>query len=313
MQFTPQQMTGGPRFSHSCRIGNWTEDLELKEIQLKDYLKQKENGSLLVNAKQRQLEESLQRMELSTTEDGQLHFGDKVMLFNHQSQGFLCANPHESVPKPFEAYMLNTGPNNNGCVRNVFELVRADPGDGFPDDVVHYGQNFRLRMYPFSKIRADVYMMSEHVTALSAAKFSRHQEVVASSTPNGETLWQILYPETQSRFEMQDEPVPAGAPCVFRHVHTGSFLASDRIPYHNIFGQECEVHCFAYYSTNKTQNLTSEKKGDITGDYQLRRQGLPNIWTVVTGNVGLPDAAAERPADLGASSATALPGDEDLP
>lgn len=168
-------------------------------------------------------------------------------------------------------------------------------------------------MYPFAKIRSTVYVQSELVTALSAAKFSRHQEVLASSEPSGETLWQILYPETQSRFEMEGEPVPAGAPCVFRHVHTGSFLASDQIPYHNIFGREWEVHCFAYYSTNKTQNLTSEKKGEITGYYTLRRQGLANIWTVITSNVGLSADGAECPAGLGASSATAYPGDEDVP
>ena len=37
-------------------------------------------------------------------------------------------------------------------VRNCFELERADPNDGFDDDVIHYGQNFRIKMLPFSKI-----------------------------------------------------------------------------------------------------------------------------------------------------------------
>merc|ERR1711924_265057 len=81
----------------------------------------------------------------------------------------------------------------------------------------------------------------------------------------------------------EGEPVPAGTPLVIRHVATGSFLASDEIPYNNLFGLEFEVHCFPYYSLNKTQNLCSEKKGDITGDYSLRRHGLPNIWSIATG------------------------------
>ena len=85
MQFTPQQLTGGPKYHHKTRIGNWSEafavefvqdfiettlvveridqttrwedlmalsfgepaeltsqDLELEEIKLKDYLKKKE-------------------------------------------------------------------------------------------------------------------------------------------------------------------------------------------------------------------------------------------------------------------------------
>merc|ERR1719305_501646 len=156
--------------------------------------------------------------------------------------------------------------------------------DGYDDDIVHYGQNFRLKLKSFSQIQADCYMHSELVTALAAAKFSRHQEVSALAAPTGETLFQMLYPDTATRFEMDGEAVPAGSPLVMRPVATGSFLASDEIPYQNLFGTEYEVHCYPYYSLNKTQNLTSEKKGDITGDYALRRHGLPNIWTLVTGS-----------------------------
>jgi len=287
MQFTPQQLTGGPKYQHRVRIGNWSEDLELEEIKLKDYLKKKETGSLLVNAKQQQLEECLQRADLTPTPDGSLRFGGQVMLFNHQSKGFMAANPYDSVTKAHEAFMLNTGNNGNACVRNVFELVRADEDDGFEDDVVHYGQKLRCKLKPSSKIPCETYMHSELVTGLAAAKFSRHQEVSALAAPTGETLWQILYPDTATRFEMDGEAVPAGSPLCLRHVATGSFLASDEIPYQNIFGTEFEVHCYPYYSLNKTQNLTSEKKGDITGDYCLRRHGLPNIWTLVTDTHGL--------------------------
>jgi hypothetical protein len=290
MQFTPQQLTGGPRYQHRVRIGNWSEDLELEEIKLKDYLKKKETGSLLVNAKQKQLEECLMTSPLTPSDDGFLRFGSRVMLFSHQAKGFMACNPYETVDKSHEAFVLTTGPNGNSCVRNVFELVRKDDRDGFDDDVLHYGQKFRMKLAPFSRIQTDTYMHSELVTALAAAKFSRHQEVTALASPSGETLWEILYPDTATRFEMDGEPVPAGSPLCFRHVATGSFLASDEIPYQNIFGQEFEVHCYPYYSLNKTQNLTSEKKGDITGDYALRRHGLPNIWSVVTETHGIGQA-----------------------
>jgi hypothetical protein len=283
MQFTPQQLTGGPKYQHKCRIGNWSEDLELEEIKLKDFLKKKETGSLLVNAKQKQLEESLQQAQLSDTPDGLLRFGNKVLLINHQSEAFMCANPYDCIHKAQDAFAVTTGPNSNACVRNSFELERVDLNDGFEDDVIHYGQNFRIKMMPFSKISQPVYMHSELVTPLAASKFSRHQEVVVYPEGNGQTIWQLLYPDTQVRFEMEGQEVRAGTPVVLRHVHTGSFLASDKIPYNNIFGLEYEVHCHPYFSTNKTQNLASEKKGDITGDYTLRRHGLANIWTVVTG------------------------------
>jgi len=227
--------------------------------------------------------------------------GHKVMLFNHQSKGFMAANPFDTMTKAHEAFALTTGTNGNSCVRNVFELVRAKDNDGYDDDVLHYGQNFRLKLAPFSRIQTDAYMHSEMVTGLAAAKFSRHQEVSVITAPTGETQFQILYPDTSTRFEMDGEPVPAGSPMVMRHVATGSFLASDEIPYQNIFGVEFEVHCFHYFSLNKTQNLTGEKKGDITGDYCLRRHGLPNIWTIVTDTHGLGGGMQEATADLAAN------------
>jgi len=235
----------------------------------------------------------LKLSELTPTDDGVLHFGCKVMLFSHQAKGYMAANPYDTVVKAHEAFAITTGPNGNSCVRNVLELVRASDNDGYTDDVVYYGQKLRFKLSPFSRIGADTYMHSEPVTALAASKFSRHQEVSVIAAPSGETLWQILYPDTQTRFEMDGEPVPAGSPLVLRHVATGSFLASDEIPYQNIFGTEFEVHCYPYYSLNKTQNLTSEKKGDITGDYSLRRHGLPNIWTIVTGTHALNEDNAD--------------------
>jgi len=32
MLFTPQQASGGQKFSHKTKIGNWLEDLELEEM-----------------------------------------------------------------------------------------------------------------------------------------------------------------------------------------------------------------------------------------------------------------------------------------
>ena len=32
MQFTPQQLTGGPKYHHKTRIGNWSEERLLKTL-----------------------------------------------------------------------------------------------------------------------------------------------------------------------------------------------------------------------------------------------------------------------------------------
>jgi hypothetical protein len=282
MQFTPQQLTGGAKYNHKVRCGNWSEDQELEEIKLKDYLKQKEMGGLSVTLKQQQLESSLVQEKLSPTQGGLLHFGDRVMMFNHQSKGFLSANPHDTSVKAYDAFVLTTSPNRSACSRNVFTLERADPFDGFDGDVIHYGQKVRCTLLPFSQIIAPAYLHSELVTAMAASKFSRHQEVTAMAAPTGETLWEMLHPDTSDRFDSAGEPVSAGSPIVMKHVQTGSFMASDEIPYQNLFGKEFEVHCFHYFSLGKSQMLTAEMKGEITGESVLRRHGLPNIWSVVT-------------------------------
>eukprot|EP00397_Hematodinium_sp_SG-2012_P054986 GEMP01066745.1.p1 GENE.GEMP01066745.1~~GEMP01066745.1.p1 ORF type:complete len:284 (+),score=53.06 GEMP01066745.1:193-1044(+) len=282
MQFTPQQLTGGPRYGSRCRIGNWNEDTEMSDIAMKDYLKKKESGGLLVNAKLRRMEEALEPSILTTKTDDRVRFGNRLMLVNHESEGFLSANLYDVVVKTDHAYAVTTSPCANPCIRNVFRLVRADANDGLGDsDVLHYGQQFRIQL---DRAPEDLYLHSEPVSVLSASKFSRHQEVLAYAKPNGNTLWQILFPDTRDRFDTDREPVSIDGPVVFRHVQTGSFLSSGKIPYSHIFGVENEVHCHVYYSTNKTHNLAGEKKGVITGDYCLRRHGIQNMWSVFLGN-----------------------------
>ena len=77
-------------------------------------------------------------------------------------------------------------------------------------------------------------------------------------------------------------------------------LGSDKINYTNMFGNEFEIHAHNYVSINRTQNLSSEAKGAITGDYQLRRTGLENIWSTV---VGEPAAAKEEQAPAAEAAA----------
>jgi len=65
MYFTPQQQAGGPRFAHKTRVGNWNEDWEQTETKLKDYLKKKQTGALLVDRVQDKLAVENQRVSFS--------------------------------------------------------------------------------------------------------------------------------------------------------------------------------------------------------------------------------------------------------
>ena len=50
MQYTTQQLQGGPRYSHKTRVGNWNEDMELGRVQDDNY-RGKKTGEALPFAK----------------------------------------------------------------------------------------------------------------------------------------------------------------------------------------------------------------------------------------------------------------------
>uniref|UniRef100_A0A0G4H371 Uncharacterized protein n=1 Tax=Chromera velia CCMP2878 TaxID=1169474 RepID=A0A0G4H371_9ALVE len=273
-------MAGGPRFHHHCRIGNWSEDTSLDEVKLKDFIKKKEAGNLLVNAKQKRLQKSLTPVDLSLCANGVVHFGDAVMLANHQTRCFLSVDPHDKVSKDRDCFTVTASGTVTSVARNVFVMKRANHEDGFGESTeLHYGQHFRLATCE-ALAESETYLHSEPVSPLAAAKISRFQEVVMHPVADGNTIWEVVHPDPKIRFEMKDKEVPANEVLVFRHVATGRFLGSDKLPYLNDYGSEYEVACHSYLSANKTHNCYSELKGSITADYELRRQALPNLWTI---------------------------------
>lgn len=46
MQYTIQQLQGGPKYSYKTKIGNWNEDLELENIKRTHYERMKQSGAL---------------------------------------------------------------------------------------------------------------------------------------------------------------------------------------------------------------------------------------------------------------------------
>jgi len=292
MQFTPQQLQGGQRYAFTTRIGNWKEDSDQAEIRMKDYLKKKESGGLLVRAKQKRVNDARQPSSITKKDksDPSLHFDEKIMLESGETEGFLTSNVYdEIIGKASRAVAVTTSLDAVPCLRNVFRFERGSLKDGWGDsNEVHYGQNFRIVLDQpnpsFREPGADnsekLYVYSEPKTPVAASKFSRRQEVVMFAKPDGNTLWQILHPDTRERFHSDAEPVSTLDECVIRHNHTGSFLSSAKIPYAHIFGVEYETHCHTDYSKNKTHNLVSERKGDVTGDHVMRFHGQSNMWRI---------------------------------
>ena len=80
MQFTPQQLAGGGRYSFKTKIGNWSEEKALEEIMLQDFLARKGQGSLLSLKERKRDLLAMAKVPHTFSADGILKFGDTVML-----------------------------------------------------------------------------------------------------------------------------------------------------------------------------------------------------------------------------------------
>jgi len=76
MYFTPQQLSGGPRYTHKTRVGNWSEDFDAHTGKVRDYMAKKDYNSLSLTATQQKFAKALQRVSLFS-------------FFPEQSYGFL--------------------------------------------------------------------------------------------------------------------------------------------------------------------------------------------------------------------------------
>ena len=64
MQFTPQQLSGGPKFSSTTRIGNWQEEVALDEAKLMDFRKKSNKGNLAIRVLENKMSVCTQKVVL---------------------------------------------------------------------------------------------------------------------------------------------------------------------------------------------------------------------------------------------------------
>jgi hypothetical protein len=70
------------------------------------------------------------------------------MLFNGKVEGFLVTDVHEKPLNTEESYNVSAVKNIHACARSVFILERVNLNDGFKDNILHYGQQLKIRINP---------------------------------------------------------------------------------------------------------------------------------------------------------------------
>lgn len=149
MYFTPQQLSGGPKYSHGTRVGNWSEDFDLAGHSQKEYLDKKDKGKLLINLTQQKFAKAFQRVPHTFNEDGLLRFKDNVMLMNKQTNGFLVFDMDDKITSVDEAYACTATKDTVGpCGRSILYVESvADPTAA--STKVHYGDQVRFVTNPY--------------------------------------------------------------------------------------------------------------------------------------------------------------------
>ncbi|OWK08713.1 CFAP161, partial [Cervus elaphus hippelaphus] len=214
----------GPR----VRIGNWNEDVYLEEEIMKDFLAKRDKGQLLIQRNRRLKENLLRPMQLSVSEDGYIHYGDKVMLVSPdhpeteadlflRGDLSLCMTPDE-----IKAHLSNEleVPCGISAAQIKIPNFRLGITGGFDDRML--------------------YLSSDHRTLLKSSKRSWLQEVSLTHEDSYLNCWQAAFPDPQLRLEYEGSPVPVSTAVCADAVKT-------------YFGKEAEVAAHTYLDSHRVE------------------------------------------------------------
>nr|XP_048291311.1 cilia- and flagella-associated protein 161 [Myodes glareolus] len=268
-------------YGPGVRMGNWNEDVFLEEERMRDFLEKREKGELLIQRNRRLKKNLLRPMELSVSQDGFVHYGDKVILVNpNHARGeeagvflegdlCLCVSPDEikaqlcdelEIPCAVSA-VQTTVPTG----RNTFTILSDSTDRSAVGQVLRYGQSFCLGIAAGLECKM-LYLSSDHRTLLKSSKKSWLQEVTLTDENSHLNCWQATFLDPQLRLEYEGFPVRANEKLVIYHRHTNRALAAHRhLPLRTYFGKEVEVAAHTHLDSHKVEKPK-------------------NHWMLVTGN-----------------------------
>lgn len=283
MQFTPQQLAGGPRFSSLTRIGNWQEEIALDEAKVSNFQSRSSSGSLLLRKMELKISICSEIVPHTYSEDGIIRFGDTIILQHDSTSSVLACDPFDEIISGQSKYLVSTVDETpQPKARNVFRIVRPPAelcnfSDNLNDQIVHIGQSFMLAcnesllMIPGSKLlNPTLYLSSTKKNERMATKRTNRQLVYMSPQINAESIWIAILPSkgrlnSSERFLAMGEHLNVHNSFQITHRQTNMYLSCDpKTKSTTEFGIELE--CFADRSTapGKLGLMISEFEGYTT-------------------------------------------------
>ncbi|CAG5128545.1 unnamed protein product [Candidula unifasciata] len=243
-------------YNSSVRVGNWNEDIQLEEDMLKDFLTRRANGQLLIQKSSGLLGKMSIPMELSSTSDGSIRFGDTVMVVNrgNPDRTVYCVGelPRDDSTLAIHMPDVNSSDQNSpaplavtGCkklvpsFRTAFKIM---PGDDFAKigDKLRFGQPFMLMTA--APESGNLYLYSDVALFSRCAEKSRHQIIQLVPEKSFKTTWQVEHKNPLVRMEYEHEPVLANEECIIQHCKTHQNLCvEEKHIVTTLFGYEYEI------------------------------------------------------------------------
>lgn len=254
----------------------------------------KETNNLLVSKKEQKYMKSLDKMTMTSFQDGILTTNNFFMLQNGKTNGFLVVDTDDKNSNYDYACAVTTNPLISfACPRSLFSIKLHDEkvknvsnlsdtvnSNDEEKTVINYGQKIIIMAHP-SNYEKNLILFSSLVSPQSYSRFSRNQEVLVNTEFSYNSCWCIEHIDPTLRFSLEGKPVSIREPFIIRHCSTNRLLASDLIDYYNDYGNEYEVCCNNFLTNNKFQALISEKEGRMKIDTKTRLEKEQNIWFIV--------------------------------
>eukprot|EP00040_Diaphanoeca_grandis_P021254 m.113185 g.113185 ORF g.113185 m.113185 type:complete len:273 (-) comp28253_c0_seq1:21-839(-) len=259
-------------FGSGVKIGNWNEDKFLQQKNETEFQAKLNGGELNFQKSDRAIAEVTAGVDLTSSSDGTLHFGDKIMFTQATSNSALASlpsiRPTISVSDSIECTGASTAAPNS---RTVFTIVPFNEGN--MGNTVTYGDKMYLELSNPLGTNA-LYLRSLNPTLnVPVARFSGEQkvdfvEIDAAGTPPRDCIWELISSEAKSRPEDEGAPVLSTSNVHIKHAATGQCLAclyNLRKKILSDFGADHEITC-------KTRVA-----GKVMGEFVAEDE---NLWTI---------------------------------
>lgn len=315
MQFTPQQLAGGHKYSSKTKIGNWQEEIALEESKIANFERRAASGNLSMRKQQIKVARCTEAVQHTYSPDGQIRFGDCIILKHDITGAILACDIFNSIEPGIDQYLVS---GSLGCpepvARNTFRILRPPNHlKGIEDDdydvVLRMGQAFcigcneSLLATPGQSVLSPaLYLSSIRKNERTSTKRSNKQAVYLSPTNGPDSVWTCVlaskgHKNSSQRYLSSGQPLTVQDSVQITHRQTNMYLTFDPSSKEmSEFGVELECFADRTVSTGKMFLMSSEFKGLSTAQ-TLEKPDSPNYgWHIVTSaSCGVPAQTRELP------------------